>query len=962
MRLQPWLAAAIAASVLGSSLALAAGAPGPDKRTGHTEECDTLFRSIVTYSGPPRPGSFGENVLAVVAADFNGDRVVDLADANNWSSVTVRFGRGDGTFEPGVNYPVRGGPAAIVTADFNGDAIADLATADRGSDSVSVFLGQGTSGHPRGTFAAPVNSASSHSPEFMATGDFNHDGIVDLAVNYNYFPSGVSILIGRGDGSFAPPVDYPLEWFSAGVATGDFDGDGILDLAVAVHGRDRVAILRGQGSGGAGNGAFIAPDYYPTGEHPTGISVGDLDSDGILDLALALDSFVPSGLTVLFGHGSGRKGDGTFGSPVSYPTTSSTAVAAGDFDGDRIPDLAVAGARPGGIALLHGIRGAGHDGRFQPLGWAPLPVGPLRAIAAADFDGDGLLDLAVGNYFGGLSVLLTRDRSGRPVHHPPGWVPDGLALCTALGDQVAPVAIPDGARGAFVAWTDGRMGVGTVYVQHVKGNGVPLWATDGVPVCVEQGPGRSAALAVDGQGGAWIGVAGKGVHIQHITPAGAFDLSPCPGIEVSSDDAFGITLAADGAGGVYASYIALYQSSYETSYTLYCQHLTASGTSAPGWPAEEGVPISGANDGDSVIRSRMKRAQVWADGAGGAMVSWDIVWFEDQGDDDGAYSSFARIGGTGAVAYRVQRVGEEAEVVTAADGSQLLVSRERTVPQSDDSSRVVAKRVGSDGAVGWTTSLCSGPGVRRLAGVAPFTDGGAAAVWIDNRSGSSDLYAGRVTRDGQLASGWPTDGAPVCLASGDQVQPAALALADGRLLTCWLDGRGTSNDIYGALLRADGTRDPGWPADGTPICTASDAQTSPVMVQSDADAAIVVWQDHRCGNWDIYAQEIQLAIPVAKRDAASGGDTARGFSLRGTWPNPARARFTVAFTLPDAGSVKLEVLDVAGRKVLVRELRGMGAGPHVVNLGEEEALPPGVYAVRVHAGGQVLSRMVVLTR
>ena len=968
MWLRAWLSVAIVTIVLSSDPATAARPPAPGMGVGHADECDTLFRSIVTYAGPPRPGSIGENALGVVAGDFNGDRIIDLADASNTNSVTIRFGRGDGTFAPGVSYPVRGGPASVVTADFNGDGIADLATADEYSDSVSVLLGQGASGQARGTFAAPVNSASSHSPQFLAPGDFNHDGIVDLAVTYNYFPSGVSILIGRGDGSFAEPVNYPLDWYTASVATGDFDGDGILDLAVAVLQTARVAILRGQGRGGAGDGTFSSPTYFPTGPFPCSISVGDFDNDRILDLAMALKNYGDARpeLSVLFGQGSAGRGDGTFGPPSSYLVGVGVAVVAGDFDGDRVTDLALTGSGPQGITLLHGLKGGSRDGRFVPLGWAPLPGGAEHAIAAADFDGDGLLDLAVGNYYGGLSVLLTRDRSGSPVHHPTGWVPDGPALCTALGDQVAPVAIPDGAGGAIVAWTDGRTGAGTVYAQRVKANGVPFWATDGVPMCTDHAPAGQVALAVDGKGGAWIGWDGNGVHAQHITATGESDLAPCQGLTVSSERAFGLKMVADGAGGIYLAYISSYCSYYgchTTYFSFYCQHLTASGTPAPGWPEEEGVLVGSAEDSDgSINRFQLVSAQVSAVVAAGAVVSWDTYWFEDQGDGGEVYSSVARIGATGAVAYRVQRVGEESVIASGADTAQVLVTIERSVPRSDEGSRILAKRIGPDGAIGWTTSLCSTTGARRLVAVAPFADGGTAAVWTDRRSGGSDIYAGRVTADGQLAPGWPTDGAAVCVAPGDQLQPATLALADGRLLTCWADGRGASNDIYGTLLRADGTRDAAWPADGAPICTAPDAQTNPVVVESGGDAAIVVWQDHRCGNWDIYAQKLQLAGPVAKHDAPSDGDTAPHFSLSGAWPNPTRGKLSVAFTLPMLGPARLEVLDVAGRKVLERELRGMGAGPHVVNLGEEGALAPGVYAIRVHAGGQVLSRMVVLTR
>ena len=235
-------------------------------------------------------------------------------------------------------------------------------------------------------------------------------------------------------------------------------------------------------------------------------------------------------------------------------------------------------------------------------------------------------------------------------------------------------------------------------------------------------------------------------------------------------------------------------------------------------------------------------------------------------------------------------------------------------------------------------------------------------MWTDLRSGGADLYAGRVTGDGQLASGWPADGAPVCLASGDQIQPTLLACADGRLLTCWTDGRDGSQDIYGMLLGAGGTPARGWTDGGRPICTAPGAQTSPMVAQTHPNAAIVVWQDHRCGNWDIYAQRIHLNRGGGVNDAAEAEATASHLSLGGAWPNPARGALRVAFTLLGPGPAKLELLDVAGRKILEREVGGMGAGSHVVGLSEGEKPAPGVYALRLRAGGRVLSKIVILTR
>ena len=120
------------------------------------------------------------------------------------------------------------------------------------------------------------NIAVGDSPDFITTGDFNGDGILDLAVaitNYDYFepgntPSGgVSILLGNGDGTFRPPVEYPVGQDPIALTTGDFNGDGIIDIAVAEGGDS----LYGAGEPGGvtvllgnGNGTFQPQtNFYP---------------------------------------------------------------------------------------------------------------------------------------------------------------------------------------------------------------------------------------------------------------------------------------------------------------------------------------------------------------------------------------------------------------------------------------------------------------------------------------------------------------------------------------------------------------------------------------------------------------------------------------------------------------------------------------------------------------------------
>ncbi|HEU5182264.1 MAG TPA: VCBS repeat-containing protein [Candidatus Polarisedimenticolia bacterium] len=244
---------------------------------------DGTFTRYGSYSVPGRP-------LAVAIADFDYDMIQDLAVATNDSVVTVVKGIGDGTFTQVSTFPVNTVPLehGMAAADFNGDNYMDLVMVPwvlsfprPGPAYVAVLLGHGD-----GTFAQPTLLPAGFSPRWPLVADFNGDGTSDLAVADAATVSGASISMGvgvhisRGDGTFEPPVWSHLNPAPEFLAAGDFDGDGKLDMAVGKESGSReTSILIGRG-----DGSFRPPLGFG-GYYPSFMVTADFNRDGRTDLA-----------------------------------------------------------------------------------------------------------------------------------------------------------------------------------------------------------------------------------------------------------------------------------------------------------------------------------------------------------------------------------------------------------------------------------------------------------------------------------------------------------------------------------------------------------------------------------------------------------------------------------------------------------------------------------------------------
>ncbi len=346
-------------------------------------------------------GEFATGLVPVqlVVGDFNGDGKPDVATANAYDgTVSVLLGNGDGTFQAHVDYPTLNPPVWVIAADFNGDGKLDLATANStdvtgsSNNSVSILLGNGN-----GTFQVGAQYPLDGSVSSLAAGDFNADRKRDLAVA-NPTLGSVSILLGNGNGTFQSPADYPAngDLRTTALAVADFNSDGKQDVAMA--GSSVVSILLGNG-----NGTFQDHVDYQTGGDSVGLTLADLNGDGKLDLLIP-NGFNGTTVSVLLG-----KGDGTFHAHVDYfGGGNMQGIATGDFNGDGRVDLAVSNAAsvsnsPGSFVSV--LLGKG-DGRFPAHADFAAGNAPF-GIAAGDFDRDGNPDLAVANRADNtVSVLL----------------------------------------------------------------------------------------------------------------------------------------------------------------------------------------------------------------------------------------------------------------------------------------------------------------------------------------------------------------------------------------------------------------------------------------------------------------------------------------------------------------------------------------------------------------------------
>ena len=460
---------------------------------------------------------------SLVVADFNLDSLPDLATVNptsglgNDNALSVLLNTGGGTFAAPLILPVGANPWGVVAGDFNGDGAPDLVSANRGGLSLTFLPGRGD-----GTFGSPTTSPVPFGGiSAIAAADIDGDLVLDVAVTH----AGSNVVAwyrGNGLGGFAFAGSYGVGNFPWSVDLGDLNGDGRPDLAVANVLDDSVSVLLNTG------GAFGPATTYPVGDEPNWIRIGPADSDG--DRDLVVPTRMTYDVTVLLNDGTGAFSTSTVVNGYDRP---SAAILA-DLDRNGKPDLAVANwTLSGGVYVLPGDGVGG----FGPVQVSPTTGIGTRAVAAADFDRDGKVDLVTLD--GAADALSFVKGQGDGTFAPGAPVPSGLGTPRALGvgdfDSNGTLDLVVGGTGSNIAF--------------VKGNGAGGFSPPSLTATAASGASRRLAVGDFDRDGHLDFVritGGNAVTVQYGDGLGGFVTGPTQATGTSATDLVVLDFTRDG--------------------------------------------------------------------------------------------------------------------------------------------------------------------------------------------------------------------------------------------------------------------------------------------------------------------------------------------------------------------------------------------------------------------------------
>jgi len=520
------------------------------------------------------------------------------------------------------------------------------------------------------------------------------------------------------------------------------------------------------------------------------------------------------------------------------------------------------------------------------------------------------------------------------------WVSDpsiNTPVCTETYKQKEQRLESDGNGGAFVVWRDWRNGgiSGDIYVQRLDADGNTLWSNNGNVICNDLADEAAPAITTDEKDGviiAWSDERNveRDIYAQRIGPNGNI-LWSINGVPVAdkANREHSEKIISDDIGGAI---IVWEEEQLNGTWDIWAQRIDSTGQIV--WQAG-GIPFF------TVSGNRINH-KIQRDGEGGVIMTCqderngDFDIYAQRLDSDGN-----RLwGNEGVIICNAQGVQSNPKIDPEKEKDGVYVSW--TDKRNGADYDIYANKVDSNGVVYWGNGkvICDAQGNQSAIDILSNNKTqGLIVSWKDNRSGDYDIYAQKLTPDGDAV--WSNNGIAVCDASGDQLNPNIISDKAGGAILVWQDGRSGEFDIYSQRISKLGILQ--WQTQGEPVCTAQGDQFSPKNIPDNKGGSIYVWEDKRGGvSKDIYVHHL-----LFEDTASTTIKELNTISEVRVLTNPFNEIISFSVTLSAEMELDISLQNVLGQ-VLLSDSKSLKKGSHIVSLPTRVYLnPAGIYFLQL---------------
>jgi len=369
----------------------------------------------------------------------------------------------------------------------------------------------------------------------------------------------------------------------------------------------------------------------------------------------------------------------------------------------------------------------------------------------------------------------------------------------------------------------------------------PFWTTDGVTICAAVFPQGWPEIVEDGSGGAIIAWydnrnGENDIYAQKVNSNGSVQWT-ADGVPVCIYGGMQVyvKLISDESGGAMMAW-----EDYRSGTRIYAQRMNSGGLAQ--W-ALNGVSVC-------AFSSTQIRPTISSDTAKGSIIVWEDM----------------RNGNWDVYAQRVNENGVPQWVtagvtICASTGNQSYHRAANDnaggaiITWSDDAGDIFAQRVNASGSMLWRTNgttVCAAANFQAMPAIVEDGSGGAILTWHDGRNGNWDIYAQKVNSSG--AAQWAANGVAICADAGLQGNPEIASDGSGGAVIIWRDERSGNSDIYAQRIDYSGAVQ--WTTNGITICAAPDSQDKYQIAGDNSGGAIIIWEDSRTFDPNIYTQRV----------------------------------------------------------------------------------------------------------